>query len=330
VNRVGRGAAADSTVRRRRALAGWLVALVGTLAGCSSQADLGGEAQPVGGQLRGLTPGETVTLQDNLGDHLTLSSNGAFTFPTAVASGATYSVTVLNAPSSPIAQTCSVSNARGMVGAAPVASVTVDCDLQAYFPFQGNASDASGYGHDAVVVDASLAADRNGSTNSAYSFAGIGSIQAAMPTGFLPSGSDARTLTAWIEPAQSTSLAGFIYWGAGNCTGQVFGVGDMTDQANFWGGCNDYTSGLMLPVGSWSFVALVYSPAIPTQITLYVGDRALTGTILAPTTPNMGSLVIGSDLVNGMSFTGNIDSVRIYGRALNPAEVHSIFTSQEP
>jgi hypothetical protein len=315
---------------RLLALASWVVVLVGVLAGCSSQADLGGEAQPVGGQLQGLTPGETVTLQDNLGDNLALSSNGSFTFPTAVASGTKYSVTVLNAPSSPVAQTCSVSNASGTVGASPVASVAVDCDLLAYFPFQGNANDASGYGHDAIVVDASLTPDRNGSASSAYSFAGAGSIQATMPTGFLPSGSAARTLTAWIEPAQSTSLAGFVYWGAGNCTGQVFGIGDMTEHANFWGGCNDYTSGLALPFGSWSFVAIVYSPASSTQITMYVGDHELTGTIAAPATPNMGSLVIGADLVNGMSFTGKIGAVRIYGRALNPVEVHSIFTSQEP
>jgi hypothetical protein len=329
VNKAGRGAAANSTVLRLLALASWLVLLVAVLAGCSSQADLGGEAQTVGGQLRGLTPGETVTLQDNLGDDLTLSSNGMFTFPTAVASGTKYSVTVRNAPT-PIAQTCSVSNASGTVGASPVASVSVDCDLLAYFPFQGNASDASGYGNDAIVVDASLASDRNGTANSAYSFAGLGNIQAAMPMGFLPSGSAARTLTAWLEPAQTTSLAGFVYWGAGNCTGQVFGIGDMTDQANFWGGCNDYTSGLMVPVGSWSFVALVYSPMISTEITIYVGDRALTGTIAAPATPNVGSLVIGADLVSGMSFTGKIGAIRVYGRALNAGEVHSIFTSQEP
>ena len=82
MNRVGRGAAANATVRRLFALASYVVVLVGILAGCSSQADLGGLSQPVGGQLRGLTPGETVTLQDNLGDNLTLSSNGGFTFPT--------------------------------------------------------------------------------------------------------------------------------------------------------------------------------------------------------------------------------------------------------
>jgi hypothetical protein len=292
---------------------------------------LGGEEQTIGGQLRGLTPGETITLQDGRGETLTLSSNGAFSFPTPVASGAPYSVAILTNPSSPVAQTCSVSNGSGTLGGSPVANITVDCDLLAYFPFQGNAHDASGYGHDAVVVGATLASDRHGNANSAYSFAGVGSIQAAMPTGFLPSGSAPRTLVAWLEPAQSTKILGLVYWGAENCNGKVFGMGDLGDKATFWGGCNDYTSALVLPVGSWSFLAVVYTPAVPTQITLYVGNDVETGPIVAPATPDVGSLVIGADLVNGgPAFTGTIDSVRVYGRALNAAEVQALYMSGAP
>ncbi len=305
--------------------------LLTVLSGCSSQANLGGEEQPIGGRLRGLASRETITLQNNAGDRLTLSSNGSFTFPTPVASGATYSVTIMTLPSSPIEQACSVSNASGVVGGSPVASITVDCDLLAYFPFQGNANDASGYGNDAIVVGATLASDRNGTPDSAYSFAGVGSIQATMPKGFLPNGSEARTLTAWIEPAQTTRILGLVYFGADNCTGQIFGLGDLGDQATFWGGCNDYTSLLRLPIGSWSFFAIVYTPTIPTQITLYVDNRSATGPIVAPTTPDVGTLVIGADLVNaGPSFTGKIDSVHVYGRALNPAEMQSIYMSPEP
>jgi hypothetical protein len=293
--------------------------------------NLGGEEQTLGGQLRGLTPGQTITLQDSRGETLTLSSNGAFAFPTAVARGATYSVEILTSPSSPVAQTCSLSNGTGTAGGAPITNIAVDCDLLAYYPFQGNADDASGYGHDAVVVGASLTSDRYGKADSAYAFPGVGSIQAAMPTGFLPNGGAARTLLAWLEPIQSTEILGLIYWGAENCTGKVFGLGDLGQAATFWGGCNDYTSDLMLPLGSWSFFAIVYTPAVPTQITLYVGNGVATGPIVAPTTADVGSLVIGADLVNGgPAFTGNIDSVRIYGHALNAAEIQSIFTALEP
>jgi len=48
----------------------------------------------VGGTLTGLPAGDTVTLQNNGTDSLTLSNNGPFTFPTAVPDGSAYSMTI--------------------------------------------------------------------------------------------------------------------------------------------------------------------------------------------------------------------------------------------
>ena len=313
----------------------WIFAIAtSTVAACSLQADLGGEVQPIGGQLAGLTPGETITLEDNVGDLLTLSSNGTFVFPTAVASGASYAVTIRSNPSSPIAQTCTLSDPSGTVQGLPVTSVCVNCDLLAYFPFSGSADDLSGYDHDAVVNGASLTTDRNGNADSAYAFAGKGSIQAAMPTAFLPSGDEARTLTAWLMPTQSTKMDGIVYWGSGNCTGFMSGLGDYGDKANFWGGCDDYAS-IPISIGSWSFVAIVYTPSEPRSITFYVDDyvdeQSATGTVVATlATAETGNLVMGADLVNGVAFTGSLDSIRVYGHALAAAEVQSIFTSSVP
>ena len=45
--------------------------------------------------------------------------------------------------------------------------------LEAYYPFKGNANDASGNGHDGTVNGATLTADKDGNTNSAYSFDGV-------------------------------------------------------------------------------------------------------------------------------------------------------------
>ena len=76
----------------------------------------------VGGTLSGLNG--TVVLQDNGGNNLSLSTNGAFTFSTALASGAAYSVTVLTQPSG---QTCTVTNGAGTINGAKVTNVTVSC-----------------------------------------------------------------------------------------------------------------------------------------------------------------------------------------------------------
>ena len=79
----------------------------------------------VGGSVAGLN-GTGLVLQNNGGDDLTISADGAFTFATPLDDGSSYSVTVLTQPTSPI-QTCSVSNGSGTLAGADVTNVAVDC-----------------------------------------------------------------------------------------------------------------------------------------------------------------------------------------------------------
>jgi hypothetical protein len=290
----------------------------------------------VGGMLAGLTVGESIVLQDLAGDVLTLSQNGPFTMQTPVAVGTMYGVTIETNPTTPIAQTCSVTNGGGTMGGAAVNNVTVDCDMLAYFPFTGNANDASGYGNNGVVTNATLTADQNGVANSAYAFDGTAYIDAAMPTGFLPNGDASRTLTAWLQPTQDTDEWGVVYWGTGNCEGLQFGIGDQGgDDATFWGGCDDFESGLAIPVSTiaapaWTFVAMVYSQDATTTINVYVNGTSTQGAVNDLGTPATSDLIMGADLINGTYFVGNLDSIRVYGHALSAAEVQSIYTSGAP
>ena len=50
----------------------------------------------MGGSVTGLTG--TVVLQNNAGDDLTLTADGAFSFRTALANGTTYAVTIKTPP----------------------------------------------------------------------------------------------------------------------------------------------------------------------------------------------------------------------------------------
>jgi hypothetical protein len=70
--------------------------------------------------------GAGLVLQDNGGDNLSITSNGRFRFPSDLASGATYAVTILSLPTSPT-QMCTVSGGSGRVVAANITSVTVTC-----------------------------------------------------------------------------------------------------------------------------------------------------------------------------------------------------------
>ena len=65
-----------------------------------------------------------MTLLDNGTDSLTVTANGTFTFKTALASGATYSVTV---GTQPTGETCTVTNGSGTVGTSNVTNVAVAC-----------------------------------------------------------------------------------------------------------------------------------------------------------------------------------------------------------
>lgn len=84
----------------------------------------------VGGTVSGVASIGLV-LQNNGGDDIPLGANGVFLFPTAIASGSTYAVTVRSQPSSP-AQTCTVTAGSGTVTASDVNSVQVSCATNSY------------------------------------------------------------------------------------------------------------------------------------------------------------------------------------------------------
>jgi hypothetical protein len=84
----------------------------------------------VGGTLTGLAAGDTVTLQDNGADNLTLSTNGTFTFPTALPNGHTYSVTGSGTGGGTVTTYTfytATANGSGTISGANVTNVAVRC-----------------------------------------------------------------------------------------------------------------------------------------------------------------------------------------------------------
>jgi len=82
----------------------------------------------VGGSVSGLA-GSGLVLQNNGGDNLSISTDGAWTFAMPVASGSSYNVTVLTQPAG---QDCTVSNGSGTVDNANVTNVQVTCTTNTY------------------------------------------------------------------------------------------------------------------------------------------------------------------------------------------------------
>ncbi len=113
-----------------------LLAAAVALAACSglpaSSTSTGGSGTgtgfTIGGTVTGLT-GTGLVLQDNGGDNLTITKSGPFVFPTGVASGGAYAVTVATQPTNP-AQSCAVTGGSG-TATANVSSVSITCTTAA-------------------------------------------------------------------------------------------------------------------------------------------------------------------------------------------------------
>ena len=118
----------------------------------------------IGGMLTGLA-GSGLVLRNNGGDDLTVSANGAFTFTTPVASGASYNVTIASQPSGP-SQTCTVMGNTGTVGGANVTSVAINCTTNAYM-IGGTISGLAG----TVVLQNNAGDDLSVTANGSFAFA---------------------------------------------------------------------------------------------------------------------------------------------------------------
>jgi sulfur relay (sulfurtransferase) complex TusBCD TusD component (DsrE family) len=219
--------------------------------------------------------------------------------------------------------------------------------LVAYYPFNGNANDASGGGRHGIVQGPVLAADRFGNGNAAYRFNG------ASPTTGKPnrittpqnaSFADGFTASVWISG--STDLRSGNYILGSGLNGSRW-IGLRVDQrAATSAGRRVLNAEGFTSIGSRSTPAPPSSPTALeivadgvkwSHVVLAVGGRAMAvyvdgrlsasipvGTMRPPPTSR---LVIGDfeDAITGACWSGRIDDVRIYNRALSESEVRALY-----
>ena len=85
----------------------------------------------VGGTVAGLLGG-SLTLSLNESIEITLDSDGAFVFDTALIDGTNYEVTVTAKPQDPI-QSCHIDNASGTIAGADVEDIQVTCSDRIFY-----------------------------------------------------------------------------------------------------------------------------------------------------------------------------------------------------
>lgn len=81
----------------------------------------------IGGTVSGLNG--TLVLQNDTVEQLTITANGAFTFPTPVGTGLDYYVTIVSGPSG---QNCIINNGSGVAAGANVTNIQIVCSNNHY------------------------------------------------------------------------------------------------------------------------------------------------------------------------------------------------------
>lgn len=205
--------------------------------------------------------------------------------------------------------------------------------LVAWYPFSGNANDASGHGFNGVDSGVTLTTDRFGVANRAYYFNGTGRIRI---NGF-PANYDNVTACAWIK-ANKTSNLGYhlevfdLLYGGEDCP---YRLNIIDDSLHFWaenGGkvrdCKMYFTDTL----NWHFiVGRRTNNGSDYTYELWV-DNILRSTYVSTMVPASHASMTASigDVSPFWSprenFFGKIDAVRIYKRALTDIELSTLYS----
>lgn len=170
--------------KRMKRIAGGLVVLFFTVAigGCNGGG--GGGSSPfsataytVGGAVTGLDAAESITLQDNSKDDLSVSGSGAFTFATSVTNGDGYAVTVATQPSGKL---CTVASGSGTISA-NVTDVAVTCTSTA--AVSGTVEDSDSGSMIASVTIVARDAEDHSMATTTTAADGTGSFTISVPSG---------------------------------------------------------------------------------------------------------------------------------------------------
>ncbi|HVV49714.1 MAG TPA: hypothetical protein VHO06_08650, partial [Polyangia bacterium] len=251
------------------------------------------DTHTVGGTVSGLA-GTGLVLQDNLGDNLSLSTNGAFTFATPLASGSAYAVTVLSQPASP-SQTCTVATGSGSIGAADVKGVAVTCVTNTY-AVGGTVVGLLGQG---LVLQDNAGDDLQVTANGAFTFA----------TSVASGGAFAVTVaTQPSGPTQSCSVSGGSGTvGAGAVTSVV--VNCATDQYVIGGDVSGLVGGgLALALNGGTALAVGADGTFAFPDTVASGGAYAVTVVAQPTAPSQTCTVAGG---SGTVAAANVSSVHV-------------------
>ena len=200
--------------------------------------------------------------------------------------------------------------------------------LAAYYPFGGNASDASGHGHDGIVHGATLGPDRFGLPNQAYVFNGTGAW-IEVPNNTSIDITDDLTVAVWVNHKELDN--DLLYVHRVNAYGMHYSPQEAPEQR---------LSFLISPNngGSWTTIGFPHTPNINQwyhyAITYSSGNGVcrcyVDGVLIGTKTNAVQISSSGRELAIGGYSTvkflnGTMNEIRVYDRVLNASEILALY-----
>ena len=195
--------------------------------------------------------------------------------------------------------------------------------LKAYYPFNGNANDESGFEHHGVVNNTILTSDRFGNPGSAYEFDANKYIEIpdhediVFPDGF--------TVAAWIYPVETRDHNNIVSLVNPNRDFVVQLTSENKLNAHFFADPDHYhiNSTKPVPLNEWSHVAYTY---IDKTMKIYINGMLDNTYVTAGAPLWTGTVMLIGAMNYEENFFGSIDEVMIFGRALSDEEVMLLLT----
>lgn len=212
---------------------------------------------------------------------------------------------------------------------------TVNCfNAVACYPFNGNANDASGNGHNGTIVGAALSTGRKGTANSAYYFRGYNSgtpDYIDLPTLQSINNSEEISISMWLKVDSSKQTGGtpftmmpdaagdrlnahinYLPFQLVQDNGDIFGTGRVFQyRANSF---------------NWDHYVFVKS-ATNNKMQVYLNNVLVINENKHDNISNKNkTLRLGGGAGNTEYFAGWMDDVRIFNTALSATEVNSLYT----
>ncbi len=228
--------------------------------------------------------------------------------------------------------------AAGLVAACVVGSAQADLisGLQAYYNFDSNASDQMGV-YNGTVVGATHTG--TGKIGGAYDFSGNQYISVGLP---MPVGNDARAISLWVKPRESSGESWTGLFDAGTDGGGNDWSLGMNNNNDGYGNGNDLlyvrryyedvqtTRNLTIAPNAWHHVVVSYDATYNNNLKFYL-DGTLVPTDLGYSW-NVGFNTVPSiQAIGGYYFPSfsTIDEVGIWDRSLTAQEVTQLYNNSQ-